>query len=147
MHIVVDVEGMVRKFMDKHELPRFKRPGVIPPEHALARIRLMNEELAEVITAIHELQVLSKIPDRPRDIEEILNENLEAMTLLADGLADLVYVVVGTAIAYGIPFNDVFAEVQRSNMTKASLDPNDKGGKGPEFEEPKIREILEAKLA
>lgn len=36
----------------------------------------------------------------------------------ADALVDLVYVALGTAHFMGLPFDDVWAEVQRSNMEK-----------------------------
>lgn len=36
----------------------------------------------------------------------------------ADALADLVYVIVGSAVAWGIPLAEVFDEVHASNMTK-----------------------------
>lgn len=37
---------------------------------------------------------------------------------LAKELADIIYIVCGTAASYGIPLNDVFDEVHRSNMEK-----------------------------
>lgn len=37
---------------------------------------------------------------------------------IADALADLIYIACGTAVAYGIPLDRVFAEVHRSNMAK-----------------------------
>lgn len=37
---------------------------------------------------------------------------------IAKELADLLYVVYGTADSFGIPIDDVFAEVHRSNMSK-----------------------------
>ncbi len=37
---------------------------------------------------------------------------------VADALADLVYVALGTAHLAGIPFDRVFEEVQRANVTK-----------------------------
>jgi predicted HAD superfamily Cof-like phosphohydrolase len=40
------------------------------------------------------------------------------MVAIADGLADLLYVVYGCAIAYGIDMEPVFAEVHRANMRK-----------------------------
>ena len=86
------------------------------------RARLMMEELSEVMQAM----AVGNLP------------------LLADGLADLVYVVVGTAIAFGIPFDEVFSEVHRSNMTKAKLDASSKGGKIAKegFTPPDIMSIL-----
>lgn len=56
----------------------------------------------------------------------ILEEALEAAEALemgdlvgtADGLADLIYVAVGTALELGIPLDRVWDEVHRSNMRK-----------------------------
>lgn len=52
-------------------------------------------------------------------IEALFDENLEE---IAKELADLLYVVLGTAVAYGIPLERVFEEVHRSNMTKIMPD-------------------------
>lgn len=38
---------------------------------------------------------------------------------IADGLADVIYIAVGTALEFGIPLDRVWDEVQRSNMAKA----------------------------
>ena len=56
-------------------------------------------------------------------IEEEYTEFMEALgwgdpVLIAKEACDLVYVVVGTLISKGIPFNDVFAALQASNMSK-----------------------------
>lgn len=56
-------------------------------------------------------------------LREELNETIEAMnrhdiTGVADGLADLIYVAIGTAISFGIRLDDVWAEVQTANMAK-----------------------------
>ena len=56
-------------------------------------------------------------------IQEELDEYKEAATMgseieVADALADLLYVVYGTAVSYGIDMEPVFAEVHRSNMSK-----------------------------
>lgn len=56
-------------------------------------------------------------------IEEEYNEFLEALgwgdpVLIAKEACDLIYVVVGTLVSKGIPFNDVFAALQTSNMSK-----------------------------
>jgi predicted HAD superfamily Cof-like phosphohydrolase len=67
---------------------------------------------------------------------------------IADALADIVYVAIGTAVTYGLPFDAIFAEVHRSNMTKFGPDgpelrrEDGKIVKGPHFEPPRIPEIL-----
>jgi predicted HAD superfamily Cof-like phosphohydrolase len=71
-------------------------PQVISDETFLYRYQHLHEELHELVRA-----------QRDRDLPGI-----------ADALADLVYVALGTAHFYGIPFDAVFAEVQRANMEK-----------------------------
>jgi predicted HAD superfamily Cof-like phosphohydrolase len=56
---------------------------------------------------------------------------------IADALADVTYVAVGTAVTYGIPFDRLFAEVHRSNMTKINITQG-KLVKGPGYEPPDI---------
>ena len=41
---------------------------------------------------------------------------------LAKELADLLYVVLGTAAAYGIPIDDVYRKVHQNNMSKLQPD-------------------------
>lgn len=60
-------------------------------------------------------------------LEEEFTEFMEALNwgddvFIAKEAADLVYVVVGTCIARGIPFNEVFAALQSSNMSKVGPD-------------------------
>ena len=62
---------------------------------------------------------------------------------IADQLADLTYVILGTAVAYGIDLDRVFAEVHRSNMTKVPPGKhNSKPLKGVNYERPQIAQIL-----
>lgn len=56
-------------------------------------------------------------------IEEEFNETKEAfancdLVEVADGLADMVWVIMGLASSIGIPFDEVWQEVRRSNMSK-----------------------------
>lgn len=91
-------------------------------------------------------------------IEEEYGEFMEALSwgddvFIAKEAADLVYVVVGTLISRGIPFNAVFAALQASNMTKVGPDgrvtkrADGKILKGESFEpaEEKIKEVLKHK--
>jgi predicted HAD superfamily Cof-like phosphohydrolase len=97
------------------------------------RLRLMDEELSEVFEAI----------------------NLHDPVLVAHELADLLYVVFGTAVAFGIPIDEVFAAVARANMSKinsATGVPYEvelgKVKKGPDYYDPTadITEIMRTKL-
>lgn len=61
------------------------------------RIKLMYEELVkELIPALEKDNIIE----------------------IADGIADLLYVTIGTAVSYGINIEPIFDEVHRSNMTK-----------------------------
>lgn len=75
------------------------RPYLPDTETKLLRISLMQEELTETIEAM-------EAGDLPA---------------IADGLADLCYVAIGTAVAYGLPLDKVFEEVHRANMGKAMI--------------------------
>lgn len=51
-----------------------------------------------------------------------LREAVETDNLVkqADALVDLVYVIKGTALMLGLPWEELWAEVQRSNMAKVA---------------------------
>jgi predicted HAD superfamily Cof-like phosphohydrolase len=66
------------------------------------------------------------------------------ITKIADGLADAIYVLAGTAVVYGIPLDRVLAEVHRSNMTKTNDPDRAKLIKGPGYSPPNIEEVLNA---
>jgi predicted HAD superfamily Cof-like phosphohydrolase len=87
----------------------------------MLRTRLMTEELAEVVKAM-----------QTGDYENLAKE-----------LADLLYVVYGTADEAGIPIDRVYAEVHNSNMTKTpAKDAGGKVQKGPDYEPPDIEAAL-----
>jgi len=83
------------------------------------------------------------------EFHELLNAvDKEDIVETADALADLVYVIYGTAITFGINLDVVFEEVHRSNMTKERSgdysDPNKphKVIKGLNYSPPDIAKIL-----
>lgn len=60
-------------------------------------------------------------------VEEEFNEFKKAMEEgnlvdVADAICDLHYVLSGTSVSFGIPEDKCFAEVHRSNMSKANED-------------------------
>jgi predicted HAD superfamily Cof-like phosphohydrolase len=108
-----------------HEAFGFDDPEV-PTERgahvALLRARLIQEELSELTKAM----------------------SLMNMAEIADGIADLLYVVYGTAISYGIDIEPIFDEVHRSNMTKvgAALDKAGKVSKPVKYSKPTLVPLL-----
>jgi len=93
----------------------------------------------------------SEMPLRVELLKEEFSEYLRAeydndIVEVADGLADMLYIIYGTALTYGIPLDRIFDEVHRSNMTKFTegviVRDDGKILKGKDFEEPKLREIL-----
>lgn len=99
--------------------------GLDVPETIALRIKLIDEEYDELLEAI----------------------NWGERSQIAKELADLLYVVHGTAISFGIPLDDVFGAVHRSNMTKISTHQGSgdvKVSKGPNYVDPipEIQEIL-----
>lgn len=80
-------------------------------------------------------------------IDEEYDELIQALqwgdlAFIAKECADLVYVVVGTCVALGIPFDAVFDAVHASNMSKLDEDgnairrPDGKILKGPDYAAP-----------
>lgn len=97
IHIEADVHpfDLVSSFHKKFGLPR---PATPTPDWETARARAEHvaEEARELMEAVE-----------ARDLVEV-----------ADALADLDYLSIGTAVNLGLPWARVFAEVHRSNMEK-----------------------------
>jgi predicted HAD superfamily Cof-like phosphohydrolase len=93
---MMDPQVMVEEFHRKFEIAIGQRPSVPDEATCQLRVRLIQEEFDE------------------------LKEAMGAQDLVgvAKELADLLYVVYGTAVAYGMDMDPVFREVHRSNLTK-----------------------------
>ena len=93
-----DTLNHVAKFHKTFKHPILTVPTIPSKERSDLRVALIAEELKELETAIAN-----------NDITEI-----------ADALCDLQYVLTGTVLEFGLggKFNDLFEEVQRSNMSK-----------------------------
>ena len=88
---------------------------------------------------------------RNRLIQEEFEEFQEAMrgndlSAMAKELADLLYVVYGTAVSLGIDMAPVFKEVHRSNMSKVGGYKREDGKwvKPPTYSPASLHKILEA---
>lgn len=106
-----EAQQQVAKFM--LEVCKVKvrgRPSHVSEEEQLLCQHLIQEEFGELTSAMWHLRN-DRIVSFDHPPEEMFAE-------LADGIADLLYVVLYTANVYGIDVEPVFQEVQRSNMTK-----------------------------
>jgi predicted HAD superfamily Cof-like phosphohydrolase len=89
-------QQMVAEFHRTFDIARESRPTIPDQATRLLRIRLIREEFDELREALDQ-----------RDPVAVAKE-----------LADLLYVVYGTAVSCGIDMEPVFREVHRSNMSK-----------------------------
>jgi len=125
-----EVINMVRKFMDTYKLNVLDSPKAdIGKETIELRYELMKEENEEYLEAAQN-----------GDLIEV-----------ADALGDMLYILAGTMLAHGMQhkMEDVFTEIQRSNMSKLGEDgqpiyrEDGKVLKGPNYSKPDIKSVLE----
>lgn len=117
---VLDWQAQVRAFHERHGQP-VGTTAITDKERLLSRDKWLNEEVLETY-------------------EASLNGDIEGV---ADGLADIIYIALGTAVELGIPMDRVFAEVHAANMRKL-VDPSNPGKirKGPDWVGPNIAAAL-----
>lgn len=91
-----DEQAMVEEFHRTFSIVAQEIPADLDEETKRLRVRLIEEEFDELK-------------------ESMVGGDLAA---IAKEMADLLYVVYGTAVSYGIDMDPVFREVHRSNMSK-----------------------------
>ena len=115
-------QSMVERFHRLFNIVVQQTPGLVDEQTRVLRERLIQEEFDELKEAMS-------------------HQNLAA---IAKELADLLYVVYGTAVSYGIDMGPVFREVHRSNMSKIGGYKRDDGKwvKPPTYSPASIEPIL-----
>lgn len=117
---------MARQFHEAFHVANGKLGNHPPASVVLLRANLLEEEYYELADAVSQANI----------------------TGIADGLADMVYVLYGTALVYGIDLDAVLAEVHRSNMSKLGADgqpiyrQDGKVLKGPNYVKPNLAKVL-----
>ncbi|WP_339700170.1 nucleoside triphosphate pyrophosphohydrolase family protein [uncultured Marixanthomonas sp.] len=120
----------VAEFHEAFGLGRKETPtATLGKEKNLLRYKLMREENEEYLEAAND-----------NDLVEV-----------ADALGDMLYILCGTIIEHGMQhkIEEVFSEIQRSNMSKLGADGNPiyredgKVLKGPNYFKPDIQSILD----
>jgi predicted HAD superfamily Cof-like phosphohydrolase len=94
--LMTDEQAMVEDFHRTFDIAVNPVPTVVDEQTRELRVTLIQEEFDELK-------------------EALAAENLSS---IAKEMADLLYVVYGTAVTYGIDMGPVFREVHRSNMSK-----------------------------
>ena len=96
------MKKIIQDLWDFHnacEVEEFSTMKMTPQKVRDLRIALLKEEFEEYLKAEKE------------------NDEVE----IADALADMIYIAIWTARTYWIPLDNVWNEVQRSNMDKVDL--------------------------
>jgi len=93
--------------MDK--VREFHKAGKFPYYDKVSKKSLKNRKLR---MELRETLILE-------ELEEYLNaEDDNDIVGIADGLADMIYVIIGCSLEYGIPLDEIFNEIHKNNMTK-----------------------------
>ncbi len=108
-----DVQDFQRKFVPDAIPPE---PVILDPDVVIFRSKFMAEELAEFEEAFTMAQHLM----RQGELDE--EHRRKYLVDMGDALIDLVYVAMGTADLMGLPWQEMWNEVQRANMSKVRAD-------------------------
>lgn len=118
----------VEKFHTAFGEANGEQPSNLPVEKYVLRYNLAKEELDEYLDACKQGDIVG----------------------IADALGDQLYILCGTILKHGLQhkIEEVFAEIQRSNMSKLDADgrpirrEDGKILKGPDYTPPDIASIL-----
>ena len=117
-----EAQRMVQEFHEQFDIHVSPIPSIPDEPTQILRKRLIQEEFEELQEALQE-----------KDLPSIAKE-----------LADLLYVVYGTAVSLGIDMEPIFQEVHRSNMSKVGGFKREDGKwvKPPTYSPAKIEPLL-----
>ena len=129
---------VVREFHQTFDLACPEAPPLFAdPDEVRLRMRLIKEEYDEVFAEL--VSLLNA--HTPEDV-------LDCYARLLKELADLRYVVEGTAVSFALPIDEAYLAVHESNMSKVGdggQPIRDVGGKvlkGPNYKSPAIYQFV-----
>lgn len=123
-------------------------PTAIPDDRLLLRGRLIVEEVGELLCALtgHHGKTEKAYKMQLKALFDHMWETRNPMDLIevADGCVDSHVVISGTALEAGIPEDEVYVEVHRTNMAKAGGPVREDGKRlKPEgWKPPNIKKVL-----
>ena len=97
------------------------------------RLRLLFEEIQELASAALDIETNTHTEERHVMMQDLLKE-----------MCDVVYVIKGMAVSFGMDFDKAFKLVHKSNMSKLPLikDANGKVQKGLNYEPPVLEGLI-----
>ena len=97
------------------------------------RLRLLFEEIQELASAALDIETNTHTEERHVMMQDLLKE-----------MCDVVYVIKGMAVSFGMDFDQAFDLVHKSNMSKLPLikDANGKVQKGLNYEPPILEGLI-----
>jgi predicted HAD superfamily Cof-like phosphohydrolase len=118
-----DWQADVKEFHEKFGLPVGESPAI--PGKLVKNLRrsLIAEEVKEVFRAMEK----------------------DDLAGVADGVADLIYVALGTTISYGIDLHPIWEAVQEANMSKTGGGRRGDGKimKPPNWQAPNVEKLID----
>lgn len=110
----MDKLGMLKEFHQAFGHPINKEPD---RKEIDLRMNLINEEFEESINELSDLWDFND--EKNKGSEQEINYTRYKLT---KELSDLLYVIYGTAVSFGLPLDEVFKRVHESNMSKLGED-------------------------
>ncbi len=131
------MQMQVAEFHSYYHVPILGSPDIPDQKRIDLRIELIREEFRELCFAcgVDMYTYIGKV-NKPHLVD------------VADALGDLLYVVFGSALEFGLDMEPIFDEIQRSNMSKLGDNgkpiyaSNGKVLKGPHWFPPDIARII-----
>lgn len=126
-----EFQDMVSEFHQKAGAATHVKPTEPQVADIVLRYNLIYEELQEYRDAI-------TVPVGTVNLVEV-----------ADAIGDLLYVVLGTAVTFGIDIEPIFREIHRSNMSKFIDGHRREDGKwikGPSYSPANLEPIIQSQL-
>lgn len=144
----VKVNNLVEEFHKAFGHPVETVPFLGNTELRILRTKLLLEEVLELATALG-LNVVCNVIDGVSHIAIEENKDLVPdIVEAADALGDIRYVTDGANLCFGLPAEEIFNEIHRSNMSKLGEDgkpiyrEDGKVLKGPNYFKPNISAII-----
>jgi predicted HAD superfamily Cof-like phosphohydrolase len=116
---VIDMHNDLIEFHKQFQAAIGTTPKLPNYDLQLFRANLLLEEFSETWTALGWTLLCPHCGQRVKHpLKEFSMTDVEGLDNIADGCIDLMYVIIGLLVAYGIDFRPLWKEVHRANMSK-----------------------------